>query len=547
MSQRIRHYQTSFVISGGNLEIDKLYQAQYLVGEWVKSIESARYRKMERDKNASFLLTGDFIRRAEYKSRYSWCKTNYFVSEDSRAWAMEYTHRDSERYNVFWVSEIGLRFFEDSKALIVSVKISYEISTQFGLLGDEFCPAVTIPRCVEGLLETFDDCKFSSGDQDVTEGLRAAVAITNVEQATQVSDYINSNDRKLAVIVLCGECPEVKKTAEYFCRNFFGKALVYVVPYDIAIRKALVHVKTDFGFGMFIPPFAVHDNALSQKLCFKASLHPGNEIEYGSILKGWLGVHEVFESGSVQDLDDVMYWIRRHNIEKFRDALRDSVPKEKFDKLNSDFTDLNDLFGMSEQENKELRSEKGALEKEKNELRDQHKAEMFSIQQQHQGEMRRRTEVRTVPRELPLTVGALQDWSVWFEHLVIPEEAWGGMACRSREEFVRIAWDMLWCLEYVVFCFYNGDENGEPGKIIEQRTGYKFSSHESKTTESRSEWARERTVFLNGVKYECFKHLKKSDGAANAMRVYFDYRPELSRIIVAHIGDHLTTKGTAHT
>jgi len=561
MSQRIRHYQTSFVVSGGNPDIDKLYQAQYLVGEWVKGIEGSRYAKMRRNRSASFLIKGDFTHRAEYKSRYSWCKTNYYVSEDSCAWAMEYTHRDTEKFNVFWVSEIGLRFFNDTKNLIVSVKISYEISTEFGLVGEEFCPSVSIPKCVLGILETFDDCKFSSGDQDVTEGLRSPVSVANVDHAKKVAAYINSNDRKLAVVVLSGECPEVRKTAEYFCKNFFGKALVYIVSYDIAVRKALVHVKTEYGFGMFIPPFAVHDEKLPQKLWFKASLHPESEIEYGSILRGWLGVHQIFECGAVQDLEGVVYWIRRHELEKFRNALKNSVSKEKFEELNTSFSELNALFGLSEQENKELRNEKKALKAEKKqlkddkemlklekeELKDQHKAEIYSIKQHHQGELRRRLESRDLPRELPLTIASLRTWAGWFEHLIIPDKAWEGMTSRSREEFVKTAWDMLWCLENVVFAFYDGEETGEPGRIIEERTGYKFSSHESGTTESRGEWARERTVEIGGKKYECFKHLKKRDGAANAMRVYFDYSPELARIVVVHIGEHLTTKGTART
>ena len=129
------------------------------------------------------------------------------------------------------MSDIGLRAFSGSGKLVVSVKISYKLSTEFAITGQKFEPDVSIPWCVEGLLETFDGSHFYSGEQDVTSGIKGAVTIRDAEHAKQVLTYIDSKDRKLAVVLLNGETPEVKREAASLSKNLFGKALVFIVPY----------------------------------------------------------------------------------------------------------------------------------------------------------------------------------------------------------------------------------------------------------------------------------------------------------------------------
>lgn len=561
MSQLIQHYQTSFVIKDDAQNADiKLYQAQYVIGEWIKNKESGRFRKSGRDPSSSFLLNrGDFFHRSKYASKYSWCKTNFANTDESLAWAVEYTHRDSSVWDVYWVTEIGLRAFLDTKDLIVSVKVSYKLSTEFAFRGTPYNPEVTIPWCVEALLESFEGARFYSGGMDVTAGIGAAVHIDNVDLVQRMQRYIASPDRKLAVVLLCGTTELVKKEADFYSRHLFAKALVFTLPCN-EMRRYL-KVRLSLNECLFIPSFNIFDPQLEKALHYVVTDPARMDERRKVLLKSWLGVHPVNEEGSISSLEGVVYLIRQQKLKNFEERMKGLIPLKDYEDIKQELHDVSGLFELSEQENKDLRDEKQKLtdEKrklkddkellimEKDELQDQHRAEIFSINQQHQGELRRRVESRELPRELPLTVSSLQDWSHWFEHLIIPDKSWDGMASRSREEFVKIAWDMLWSLEHIVFPFYDGEETGEPGRIIEQRTGYKFSSHESSMTESRDEWASERTTTYNGKTISCFKHLKKSSGASNAMRVYFEYVPEWSKIIVAHIGEHLTTKGTART
>ena len=61
MSQIIRHYQTSFVVDNDKqTAANKLYQAQRVIGEWVKAHERERFARLKRDKTSSFLIDGNF-------------------------------------------------------------------------------------------------------------------------------------------------------------------------------------------------------------------------------------------------------------------------------------------------------------------------------------------------------------------------------------------------------------------------------------------------------------------------------------------------------
>lgn len=561
MSQLIQHYQTSFVIKNDEQDAqNKLFQAQYVIGEWIKKKESRRFREMGRDKTCSFfLMGGEFRHRARFQSKCSWCKTNYANTDDSLGWAIEYTHRDSNIWDVYWVTEIGLRAFFGTKDLVVSVKVSYKLSTEFAFRGEPYKPEVSIPWCVEAMLMSFEGSKFYSGGVDVTGGIGSAIHIDNLELAQKLQEYIASSSRKLAVVLLCGTTDVVKKEADFYSKHLFAKALVFTLPCN-EMRQYL-KVNISLNECVFIPSFRVYDREVEKALHYVVTDPARMDERRKVLLKSWLGVHPVNEDGAITSQEGITYMIRQQMLRRLEEKMKEYIPRQNYEAVKRELHDVSGLFELSEQENKELRDEKEVLTGEtrklkddkemllleKDELQDQHRAELYTLNLQHQGEMRKRVEARELPRDLPLTVSSLKKWSQMFGHLVIVDKAWNGMESRSREEFVKTAWDMLWCLENVVFPFYDGEETGEPGRIIEQKAGYKFSSHESHTTESRDEWARERNAVYGKKTIPCFKHLKKNDGAANAMRVHFEYLPDVSKIIVAHIGEHLTTKGTSHT
>jgi len=285
------------------------------------------------------------------------------------------------------------------------------------------------------------------------------------------------------------------------------------------------------------------------------------EDKHGLILKAWMAVHSINEQGAVVTLSDISTMVRREQLQKLEKELKKSFSVEQYESVVGQLHEISGLFEISEAVNKELVTEKKELqgrndvlelqkmqlEDDKKAMEEQHKSELAGQGEMYRGMLRKRSEIRDVPRDLPLTVGALKIWAVSFENLIIADKAWEGMRHRNREEQVKTAWDMLWCLNYPVHQFYNGNITAVPSEYIVNNTGYEFSSNESDTTKNRKEWASQRTAVIDRRSIECYKHLKDGVGAGTAMRVYFEYDAETAKIVVAHIGEHLTTKATART
>lgn len=552
MSQVIQHYQTSFVVVNDSQEGDnKLYQAQHLIGEWIKAHENKRFRAMRRDKRASFLLDGNFRRRASYSSQYSWCKTNYCVMEDSLAWAVEYTHRDSNIRDVFWVSEIGLRCFNDSRNLIVSVRISYKISTEFALMGSKFSPDVSIPWCVSGLLETFDGSRFYSGDQDVTAGIKNAVTISDEEKAKEVLAYIESRNRKLAVVLLSGESKDVLSEADFLSKNLFAKALVFVIPYKQEIRRVFARLKIEFNECVFIPPFVVFNKNLEGKLRYFTTDKTTALSRHNAILRGWLGFHPVNESGGVQDVANVQLLIRRQMYARLEEVLKGCVPAADYERVKEELKDMSGLFDLSEAEKQELKDRVGELENrtltleiEKESLADEHATQIHNLKTTQEMMSLRSVEYNEVlPRAYPNTFEALKSFAPFYKHLAFAESAWEpAIAYRQFRDF-EIAWQMLHDLDQklwgIVF-----ETRGDIEREFNSSSNFRYARGEGQQTANNARLSQLRKFSFEGKEYEMWTHLKYGNRPGKQLRIYFAIDNEKRRFIVGYIGDHMDNATT---
>ena len=560
MSQIIQHYQTSFVIrndeqSGEN----KLYQAQHLIGEWIKSHENKRFRMMGRDKRTSFLLDGGFRRRCNFKSSFSWCKTDYCIGEDSLAWAVRYTHRDADIRDVYWVSDIGLRSFEESKNLIVSVKISYKISSEYALTGQKFNPDVSIPWCVEGIVESFGGSKFYSGDTDVTAGIREAVTIEGVEQAQRVRSYMDSDDRKWAVVLLHGETKEVKREADYLSKNLFGKALVFIVPYKIEIKRIFGNLRLEFNECVFIPSFWVRDGDLAKKLRYFVTDKERLAIRHQVILHGWLGVHPINEAGQVSDIENVQLLIRRRQYFKLSEVIKGCVSTEEYEKIKDELKEMSGLFDLSEAEKKELEEKAVKLEDrvgelenrnldleiEKEDLKEAHATEVYNIKATHESQIRRSSaQVNMLPAEYPNSFEALRKFVPFFSgRVVFADEAWTpALKYREFDDWEN-AWGMLHSL-YTVLWPLVFERDCDIANEYESRCRYGYARGEGRTTVRDNNLARMRVFTYDGKQYEMWAHIKYGNKLGEELRIHFAVDNERRRIIVGYIGEHMDNATT---
>ena len=559
MSQLIQHYQTSFVVVGEQQDgKNKLYQAQYLIGEWIKNHEKKRYRAMRRDKRASFLLDGNFRRRANYASNFSWCKTNYCLMEDSLAWAVEYTHRDADIKDVFWVSDIGLRCFNDSKNLVVSVRISYKLTTEFALTGEMFAPNVSIPWCVSGLLETFDGCRFFSGGQDVTAGIKNAITICDEQKAQEVLSYIESRNRKLAVVLLSGESKESLAEANFLSKNLFAKAVVFVIPYKQEIRRVFRRLKIEFNECIFIPTFIVYNKYLEKKLRYFTTDKIAASECHSAILRGWLGLHPVNENGGVQDVGNVELLVRRQKYVRLEKVLRDCVPATDYEKVKAELKDMSGLFDLSEAEKKELEERTVKLEDrvgelenrtldleiEKEDLKDKYASQIHNLKtKQEMIGLKSVAYNEVLPRQYPNSFESLRLFSPFFKHLAFTESAWEpALAYRQFKDF-DIAWEMLHDLDQKLWNIVFGTR-GDIEREFNSSSNYRYARGEGQQTTNNTKLSQLRKLSFDGKEYEMWTHLKYGNRPGKQLRIYFAIDNDKRRFIVGYIGDHMDNATT---
>lgn len=558
MSQIIRHYQTSFVVDNDKqTAANKLYQAQRVIGEWVKAHERERFARLKRDKTSSFLIDGNFTHRAHYKSKYSWCKTDYCLEEDSTAWAIQYTHRDNKIRDVFWVSDIGLRAFNESGRLVVNVQISYKVSTEHALTGEPYEPSVSIPWCVEALLKRFKGSRFFSGEQDVTEGIGRAITINDVDQASRIISYVESEDRKLAVVLLHGETKDTHEEADYLSKNLFGKALVYIVPYKVEIKKVLARFRLEFNECLFVPNFRVHKD-LGRKLRYFVTNQKALEKTHQILLHSWLGYHPINERGAVSDVENVQLLIRRRKFFKLAELIQKSVPAAEYEKMKTQLKDMSGLFELSEAEKKELEEKAGQLEDrvgeleiqnldlqiKKDELEDKHAAEVYNIKATQESLMRKSAEnVCVLPREYPGSFSALKAFAPFYKHLAFAEKAWDpALAYRNFKDF-EIAWKMLHDLDQklweIVFV-----KRGDIEHEFESSTVFEYAKGEGAQTTNNARLVQMRRFEFEGKQYEMWPHLKYGNKPGKQLRIHFAFDNDRQRIIVGYIGEHMDNATT---
>lgn len=558
MSQLIQHYQTglSIVKNQETEEVDMLYQVQFLIGEWVKAKEGKRFRAHKRNPETSFCIDGAFIKRAEYKSKYSWLKTDYCIMSNSTAWAMEYTHRDDKEKNIFWVSEIGLRYFNDSFKLVISVKISYKLSTEYVLTGKNYSPDISIPWCVAGLIETFKGCNFFSGSHDITKGIGKPIHATNNEILKEIGNVICARDRKLGIVLLCGDSELLMQEAAFLSNNMFAKALVYVVPYNMGnaqIRMLINRCGLNFGECLFIPPFIVHDNELQKRLTYKVDASKSSEDRRKIILRAWLGIHPVNEMGMVSDITNIQLLLRRELYGKVVRSMEEFVPNEKFEEIKRELDDVSGLFELSEEERKRLEEKVGELEyrnvelEETNEtIKKDHKTEIYNMQMQQQGAARKAS-LRTdaLPREYPSELVKLKAFENFYGNLLFSDSAW-----KSAEEYskrfdeVGIAWEMLHDLNHILWGLIFDGRSTDIVKEFNSKSRFEYATGEGRMTNRNGELASQRKFNCLNQGYEMWKHVKYSNRGGKQLRIYFDIDQLKRKLVIGHIGDHLDNATT---
>lgn len=130
--------------------------------------------------------------------------------------------------------------------------------------------------------------------------------------------------------------------------------------------------------------------------------------------------------------------------------------------------------------------------------------------------------------------------------IILSAEAWKG-ASKSPYESPEKALDAI---AFLAETLLDAKRKGNLANIEAFATehGREIAATESKVTKENAKWMDERKVKIGGEWLECRMHYKLgSGGPRNCCRIYFTFHGEgnAAKVVVGHVGEHLTTRMTA--
>jgi hypothetical protein len=502
------------------------------------------------------LHLGTDLRQAAYDEIE--CITNYCKEASSFSWAMRYTHKDTEERDISWVSDIGLRDFTESRRLVVSVKISYKASTKFVLSGKKFEPNVSIPWCVAGLFETFEGSNFYSWERDVTTSIGGPTTITNAEQAINIRDYIDSRDRRLAVILLDGETEYVRAEANCLSKNLFGKALVFILRHTGDVINIFRRYSLQFNECIFLPTFYA-DPSVAGMLQYSVQNPEVVKKRHQVIFRGWLGAYEIKERGAVANIEDIQILIRKSKFLVLQDLLKECVPSDEYERVKMELKDMSGLFELSEAEKKEkedqaeklkefvseLKKRNNDLLTQNKDLKDEYAVKIYNMKATQEAINRKSiSKENTLPRKYPNSFETLRTFAPFYKHLVFTDRAWEpALSYRQFKDF-DIAWEMLCDLDQELWKLVFQEQHCDIEHRFQSISKFTYAKTEGKGTADNSKLAQLRKFTFEGKEYEMWSHLKYGNKSGKQLRIYFAYDQDKKRIIVGYIGDHMDNATT---
>lgn len=572
MSQLIQHYQTSFEIRG--IDQNKMLNTiQEVVASWVSDIENKRYSRLRYQDKTAFKLKktwNSFKKRTSLRSKHSWCTTNYCIMEDSTAWVMEYTHRDQQENYVFWVTEIGVRTF--NAGVIVCIKLSNKLLTEFMLTGKSFNPDVTIPRCVKNILLKFQGAEYKilSGGLDVTSkiGMYDPVVVQTNEEIEKLRSYVYAENRKFAVVILRGkDYPGVQEEAKYLCKNLFAKAIVYVVGQNF--NKIGRH-NLEYGDCIFLPPLKYNSPIRYTTPESDEDAKQHKEECRQRIKRAWLGTQPIHEDGAVCSLEDINYWIRftqykveTAKVQELQEGMQSLVPPEKHEELKKKFEEIQQSLREQgeafkkekktlEERNFELELEKEELEIanlnleiEKDEALNAEREKLYNVTATYQSQMRKSTSVDYVlPKEFPNSFENLQKFEKFYQHLAFAEDAWQSAFEYKKFSDWETAWEMLHDLNLIAWKLIFEVQGCDIEHEFASQSRFKYAKGEGRQTNKNAKLAQIRTFQFEGKTWEMWPHIKAGNQDGKQLRIHFAIDHSMKRLIVGYIGSHMDNAST---
>ena len=256
MSKTFAHYQTAFSLGGFEGPVEPVFaKAQDILRRWVLRKENARIHRFG-NKAYGFAPDVRFDTSSEGRSWVSSYRTESGDIGGARAWAMEYTHRDSDIEGLSWLNEATLRVADEGRRIAVRIAIARSVSPELFQREDVRMPDPATPQCVRRFFDSLEGVRLLSGGVDITPPAGRLLRLAETEDdVRRLADDLRSPTRELPFLLLVGASADPANFAESLAHALVGKAVVCNVPNRPALLGPLGAFKTGFGQCRVLFPF----------------------------------------------------------------------------------------------------------------------------------------------------------------------------------------------------------------------------------------------------------------------------------------------------
>ena len=536
--RKTQHYQTSFSIRPiGKHTVGSLYsKIQNTLWQWIAGKEDGDIIYLKKD--FCYKLNKTPL------SSSSTLETATCIIPDRQAWCMEYREFDTQVKGRTWITEIGVREDKKGNRVIFSIVVSYVIAADALLRELPKAPDSTIPRCVKMVLDLSDTYSFF-GNENMPVKTNIENVIQTKSDVDKVLKELKNPNRTISIILLGGDSRDAKSEARILHKALLAKALVYVLAYAPCVRNTLKEFIPDFNkCRVFLPPrFNAHPSyPIEDAVAF-------NEIKK-RILESQHGGYATVEDGAVTKIQEIHTLIRMSKFEEFR---------QKFEASNKDNKEAKDFLGLYEEENVDLRKKIEELEGKYKTLEDdninkdialeelkrEHKREMYDQEQKYRGQLQASQPSMYIPCALPKKLSDLLPWIENFlPNIVLSENAYKTAKNYVKCECLDEAWEIFRYMNKTLYSLkFENNEQDIEGKFLDE-TGYQYAKTEGSQTKSDSKLADKRKFLHNGKNYEMWSHIKYGTREPDLIRVHFAFDDDTRKIVVGHFGAHMDNATT---
>jgi hypothetical protein len=527
MNNTTTHYQTSFKVD--NSDAKAFFRLKQAVYGWILKKEKDRGLRI---KNNDFFFRGQWPDL--YLSHASLITDSYLNQEDGGAWAIHYSHKDRDHGCArFWHSDIGLK--QTCGVVVVSVRISFAWNTEY-LDNEPEPPSPYVPTVIRYIL---DGNNVFSGRPEFRL-VEKPIRFSTVGEGQALCQFIQSPERRYPLIVFNGDSSEQVCEAESLAHDLTGKCQVIVIGENKELNEEIRHflpqdywIRPDQMRVYF--PFSAKRNTPDRHRWYNV-YHPDYQRQRQGMVNGLLRHNSLAEVGAVESVEDIRRLVSRDKLLKVKTT--DPEQQKIFEDFLKEHAVVAEERDNAKREANSYANQVDELEKTIGEMKWKIEGLQKRLDEAGQSES---VDTANLLEVLPETLFDVANAAQrFFPRLVITKRA-----LRAAEEYpecksISQTWEMLRYMNNVLYQIKFEDELKDLEGEFKSRTGYELAMSEGRNTKRDKKLMGLRLLDHNGKQYDITPHLKHLNEEPKAVRIYFDFDEATKKIIVGHIGKHIT-------